>query len=140
MVVVDVEDRGAVAAPQEVDRHPVDVAAVEEDHGSIDEVDRRLVEHLLQRQEPILDRQGELLRGEEHDRVLAELGEDSVERQERAEGVAVGALVGGEQEALPVAQLGDHAVDVRRQLHRRAVHPSSSSSRESRTPRSGPSS
>ena len=63
----------ALVAVQEVDRHAVDVAAVEEDQHAVDDVGRRLVEDLLEGQEPVLDRQRELLGGEEHDRVLAEL-------------------------------------------------------------------
>ena len=85
---------------EEVDRHPVDVAAVEEDDRAVGHVGGRLVEDLLQRQEAVLDRQRELLRREEHHRVLAELGQQVVHAEQRAERVAVGALVGGEQEAV----------------------------------------
>ena len=137
VVVVDVEHPGAVAL-QELDRHPVDVAAVEEDQGAVDDVGGRLVEDLLERQEAVLDRERELLRGEEHHRVLAELAEHVVHRQQRAERVAVGALVGGEQEALAGAQRVDRAVEVGGR-GRRAGH-SASSRRPRRTPRSGPSS
>ena len=98
---------------EEVDRHAVDVAAVEEDHGAVGHVGRRLVEDLLQRQEAVLDRQRELLRRHEHHRVLAELGEQVVHAEQRAERVAVGALVGGQQEAVAVAQLGGDPLDRR---------------------------
>ena len=98
--MVDVEDV-RVVAPQEVGRHPIDVPAVEEDDHAVDDVDRRLVEHALQRQEAILDRERKLLRRQEHDRVLAELAEDAVHGQKRAERIAVRALVGCEQEAIP---------------------------------------
>ena len=98
---------------EEVDRHAVDVAAVEEDHGAVGHVGRRLVEDLLERQEAVLDRQRELLRRHEHHRVLAELGEQVVHAEQRAERVAVGALVGGEEEAVAVAQLGDDPLDLR---------------------------
>ena len=74
--------------------------------GAVGHVGRRLVEDLLQRQEAVLDRQRELLRRQEHHRVLAELGEQVVHAQQRAERVAVGALVGGQQEAVADAQLG----------------------------------
>ena len=127
---------------EEVDRHPVDVAAVEEDDGAVGHVGRRLVEDLLQRQEAVLDRQRELLRREEHHRVLAELGQQLVHAQQRAEGVAVGALVGGQQEAVARAQLGgdrsrsDVATPVASLMRRlRLVRVgSSSSSCEIRTP------
>src|SRR5262249_18752421 len=70
-----------------------------------------LVEDLLQRQEAILDRQRELLRREEHHRVLAHLRQQMVHTEQRAERVAVGPLVGGEQEALAVADLLRHPLD-----------------------------
>ncbi len=111
VVVVDVDQPGARAL-QELDRHPVDVAAVEEDERAVDDVGGRLVEDLLERQEAVLDRQRELLRGQEHHRVLAELLEDVVHRQQRAERVAVRALVGGEQEAVGRAQLVDDEVEI----------------------------
>ena len=111
VVVVDVDDVVA-AVGEEVDRHAVDVAAVEEDDGAVGHVGRRLVEDLLQRQEAVLDRQRELLRGEEHHRVLAELGQQLVHAQQRAERVAVGALVGGQQEAVAGAQLGADPLEV----------------------------
>ena len=103
--------------------------------GAVGHVGRRLVEDLLQRQEAVLDRQRELLRRHEHHRVLAELGEDLVQAEQRAEGVAVGALVGGQQEAVAVAQLGGDALEVGgRDLRDRAHSSSSSSSSEMRTP------
>ena len=103
VVVIDVDHLGAVR-PEEVDRHPVDVPAVQEDHDPIVDVGRRLVEDLLERQEAVLDRQRELLRRQEHHRVLAERLEDPVGGEQRAERVAVGVLVGGQQE--PVALRG----------------------------------
>ena len=144
VVVVDVEDRRAVAL-QELDGHPVDVAAVEEDERAVDDVGGRLMEDLLERQEAILDRERELLRRQEHHRVLAELAEDLVHRQQRAERVAVRALVRGEQEALAGADLLDDLVERGRgrRVHRSSSGSSpgsSSSSRVSRAARSGPSS
>ena len=112
VVVVDVDDRVA-ALGEEIDRHAVDVAAVEEDDGAVGHVGRRLVEDLLQRQEAVLDRQRELLGAEEHHRVLAELGQQLVHAQQRAEGVAIGTLVGGQQEAIAGAQLGADPLQVR---------------------------
>ena len=137
MVVIDVHDAGPVT-PQELDRHPVDVAAVQEDEGPIDDVRGRLVEDLLERQKAVLDRKGELLRVEEHDRVLAQLAQHVVHREQRSERVAVRALMGGEQEALARAQRLDDAIEIGGH-GRRAGH-SESSSLPSRTARSGPSS
>ncbi len=139
-MVVDVQDAGAIAL-EEVDRHAIDVSAVEEDERAIDDVGGWLVEDVGERQEAVLDRERELLRIEEHHRVLAELGEDVVHRQQRAKGVAVGALVGGQQEAVPGTQRVDRLIDAGRQ-RRRFTHSSSSpwsssSSRYARrTPRS----
>ena len=130
VVVVDVDDEVA-AVGEEVDRHAVDVAAVEEDHGAVGHVGRRLVEDLLERQEAVLDRQRELLRRHEHHRVLAELGEQVVHAEQRAERVAVGALVGGEQEAVAVAQLGGDPLDLRRHGAGRLAHSASASSSSS---------
>ena len=81
------------------------LAAVEEHDRAIGEVCGRLVEDLLEREEAIFDRQRKLLLGEEHHRVLAELGEDLVQREHRAERIAVRPLVSGDQEALAIAQL-----------------------------------
>ena len=130
MVVVDVDEE-VVAVGEEVDRHAVDVAAVEEDHGAVGHVGRRLVEDLLQGQEAVLDRQRELLRRHEHHRVLAELGEQVVHAEQRAERVAVRALVGGEQEALARAQLGDYLLDPGSGRHAHLTHSSSASSSSS---------
>ena len=58
-------------ALEEVDRHPVDVAAVEEHQRAVGDVRRRLVEDVGQGQEAVLERQRELLRRQEHHRVLA---------------------------------------------------------------------
>jgi hypothetical protein len=137
VVVVEVQDGAAVPAPQELDRHPIDVPAVEEDHGAVDDVHRRLVEDLLERQEPVLDRQRKLLRRQEHHRVLAELRQQPVQREQRPQGVAVGALVRGEQELLAVAQLRHHGVDHVGSDRLVDRHSRPSSSRESLIPRSG---
>ena len=133
VVVVDV-DAEVVARGEELDRHPVDVAAVEEDDRAVGHVGRRLVEDLLQRQEAVLDRQRELLRRHEHHRVLAELGQQVVHAEQRAERVAVGALVGGEQEAVAGAQLGGDPLDLGGGDAGPRSSPSSSSSSSSRDP------
>ncbi len=63
----------------------------------------------VERQEAVLVRQRQLVGRHEHDRVLAQRGEDAVHRHQRAERVAVGMLVGDEQEALRRPQLVEHA-------------------------------
>ncbi len=140
VVVVDV-DHEVAAGAEELDRHAVDVAAVEEDDGPVGHVRRRLVEDLLERQEAVLDRQRELLRGEEHHRVLAERGQQVVHAEQRAERVAVGSLVGGQQEAVARAQLGGDALessasadDLAHRASSESDAGSSSSSSETRTP------
>ena len=66
---------------------------------------------------------------------LPSWAEQVVHAQQRAEGVAVGPLVGGEQEAVARAQLGGDQLDVGgRQSGRLPGHPCSSSRREIRTP------
>ena len=107
VVVVEVDDVRALAL-EEVDRHAVDVPAVEEEERSVLDVGGRLVEDVGERQEAVLERKRELLGVEEHHRVLAELAEDAVHREERAERVAVGPLVRREQEAVA---LGDRLCD-----------------------------
>ena len=134
VVVVDVDDE-LPPSREEVERHAVDVAAVEEDDGAVRHVGGRLVEDLLEGKEAVLDRERELLRGEEHHRVLAELGEQVVHAEQRAERVAVGALVGGEQEAVVGAQLGGDLVEALSEpLTRLRAHVLDSSRREMRTP------
>ena len=104
VVVVDVEDAGVVSL-EPIRRHPIDVSAVEEDDDTIGEVGGRLVEDLLQRQEPILDGKRELLRRQEHHRVLSGLAKHVVHREQRAQGVPVRVLVRREQEPLAGADL-----------------------------------
>ena len=119
---------------QEVHRHAVDVAAVEEDHHPVGHVGRRLVEDLLERHEAVLDRQRELLRRQEHHRVLAQRPEDLVHGQQGAERVAVRVLVGGEQEA--VARRGSPRRPARGPSSPVRGSVISSSRRERRAPRS----
>jgi hypothetical protein len=110
VVVVDVEDVEPVGL-EEVHRHAVDVPAVEEhDRPLRDVVGRRAHEVAVQRQPAVLPRQRELVGRHVHQRVLAELAEDAVHREQRPEGVAVGVLVRREQQLLGSAQLGDHLV------------------------------
>ena len=107
VVVVDVEDVQPVGL-EEVDRHAVDVAAVEEDDRPLGHVVGRGARQPLERPAAVLPRQRELVRRHEHQRVLAELLEDPVHRQQRAERVAVRVLVRGQQQLVRAAQLGQH--------------------------------
>jgi hypothetical protein len=109
VVVVDVEDVRALAL-ERVGRVAVDVAAVEEHDRALREIGRRLGDEVLDLQERVLVGQRELVGGHVGDRVLAERGQHELHPRERAERVAVGVLVGREQEALRaldrVEQLG----------------------------------
>ena len=80
----------------------------------------------------VLPGQRELVRRHVHQGVLAELRQDAVHREQRAESVAVGVLVGGEEELVRGAQLVDHLVLFGGDAH---ASPSSKSS-EMRIPRS----
>jgi hypothetical protein len=93
---------------EEVDRHAVDVAAVEEDDRALGHVVGRGARQPLERPATVLPRQRELVRRHEHQRVLAELLEEPVHRQQRAERVAVRVLVRGQQQLVRAAQLGQH--------------------------------
>ena len=104
VVVVDVHDAHAGAA-QELDRHAVDVAAVEEDDQALLEVGRRLAEDVVERHVPVLARQRELVLRHEHHRVLAELLEDELHRAQRAQRVAVRVLVRRQEELVGGAEL-----------------------------------
>ena len=66
------------------------------------------MEDLLQGQEAVLDGKRKLLCGEEHHRVLAELGQDVVQGEQRAERVSVRALVARQQEAITGLKLLGH--------------------------------
>jgi hypothetical protein len=130
VVMVDVEDVEALDL-QEVHRHPVDVAAVEEDDRALGHVGRRLADQPLEVQAAVLPRQRELVRRHVHQRVLAELLQDRVHREQRAERVAVGVLVRREEELVRAAELPHHLF-----LFGGDAHSSSSRSSEMRIPRS----
>jgi hypothetical protein len=132
VVVVDVEDVEAVGL-QEVDRHAVDVAAVEEDDRALGHVLRRSADEPVEVEAAVLPRQRELVRRHVHQRVLAELREDAVHREQRAECVAVRILVCGEEELVGGAQLTDHLLLLGGDAH---VSSLSSRSSEMRIPRS----
>ena len=112
VVVVDVEDVRVVAA-EEVDRHPVDVSAVEKDDRSLVGVIWKLVHDFFERKMAILVRKWTLGGRHEHHRVLAQLLEDLVHREERSERVPVGILVCRQQELLTEQQLGDDLFSMR---------------------------
>ena len=93
-------------------RYPVDVAAVEEYDGAVGHVGGRFGKTSSSCHEAVLDRQRELLGREEHHGVLAELGEQHGDAEQRAERIAVGALVRRQQEALVVAEAGSYGLEV----------------------------
>jgi hypothetical protein len=130
VVVVDVEDVEP-GGLEEVDRHPVDVPAVEEDDRALGNVVRRRPHEPLEVKPAVLPRQRELVRRHVHERVLAELFEDRVRGEQRAERVAVGVLVGGQQQLVRRAELADDVF-----LLGRDGHWSSSRSSVIRIPRS----
>ena len=103
VMVVDVED-AAARALERGGRRAVDVPAVQEHEDAIAEVVGRLGDEPVELDEAVLVRQRELVGGQERDRVLAERGQHLLHRGERADGVAVRALVRGEQELVVLAQ------------------------------------
>jgi hypothetical protein len=116
VVVVDVDDVHAVAL-EEVDRHPVDIPAVQEHHGALAQIGRWFVLHLVERHLAVLPWQRELVRSEEHHRVLSELLEHLVHAEQGAERVAVGVLVRRQEELLRRAQLLENGVYLDRHAH-----------------------
>jgi hypothetical protein len=116
VVVVDVEDVQA-GGLEEVHRHAVDVAAVEEDDRALGHVLGRCAHEAVEVEPAVLPWQRELVRRHVHQRVLAELREDAVHRQQRPERVAVRVLVSGEEELVGGAQLADHLVLFGRDAH-----------------------
>ena len=72
------------------------------------EVVGQLGDELGQHEEAVLVGQRELVRGEERDRVLAQAAEHVLHGGQGPEGVAVGVLVRGEDEAVAVAQRVEH--------------------------------
>ncbi len=107
-----------------VDRHPVDVPAVQEEQGAVLDVSRGLVEDVRERKEAVLEGERELLSVEEHHRVLPELGQDSVGRQERAECIPVRPLVGRKEKSVPVRDRRSDRLEVRADGFRGGGHSS----------------
>ena len=116
MVVVDVQ-HVQVPPVQEVDGSAVDVAAVEEHDRAVAHVVGQLVPHTVEAHALVLVGQRELVRGEEHHGVLAELLEHEVHAEQRSERVAVRVLVGREKELLGPAQLFDQCVALGQEAH-----------------------
>src|SRR5207302_3699430 len=107
VVVVDVHDP-RIRAAQELDRHPVHVPAVEEHHQAVLQVRGRLQEHVVEGHVTVLARERELVPRHEHHGVLAQLLQDQLHRAQRAEGVAIRVLVGGQEELVGGADLVEH--------------------------------
>ena len=100
VVVVDVDDHRVA----DVDGVAVEVAAVQEDDRALRDVLGDVGDQPVELKERVLVGQRELVAADEHQRVLAERLQHPLQRDERAERVAVGAAVRHEREALPVAQ------------------------------------
>jgi hypothetical protein len=109
VVVVDVEKVRA-RMPECLGRVALDVAAVQEHDRALVDVPGGLGHKPLQRQEAVLLRQRQVALGDEHEAVLADLGQDALHRHQRADGVAVGVLMGDDDELVGVTQFGEHSV------------------------------
>jgi hypothetical protein len=109
VMVVDVDDPRARAL-ERVGGVAVDVPAVQEDDRAVPEVGRGLGDQAVELDEPVLVGQRELVGGHEHQRVLAQPAQQAVHADERAERVAVGVLVRGEQEAVVAADGREHLI------------------------------
>ncbi len=123
VVMVDVQQVRAVA--QHACGVAVDVAAVEEHHRALRDVRRRQPDEAVEREEAVLARQRQIVRRDEHRRVLAQRLQQPVHPHQRAERVAVGILVRGEHEALVLADAREHQLarlrDGRGLAHRGAL-------------------
>ena len=108
----------------EVDRVAVDVAAVQEDVDALAERPRAARRRALEVEEAVLVGQRELVGVDVHHRVLAQGDEHRLHGDERAQRVAVGVLVGDEQEAVVLADLLEHAVAAGQDGVRRSPSPS----------------
>ncbi len=135
VVVIDVQQARAVA--QHARGVAVDVAAVEEHDGALGDVRGRLLDEAVEREQAVLERQRQIVRGDEHLAVLAERAQQPLHRDERAERVAVGVLVRGQHEALVLAQAGEHQLarllDRERVGHQLPISSISSSTRNARS-------
>ena len=107
--MVDVQDVEAVL-PEEVDRHAVDVAAVEEHDRALRDVVGSGPDEALEVEAAVLPRQRELVRRHVHHRVLAELLEDQVGREQGTQRVAVRVLVGSQEKLVGFPQLRQHLI------------------------------
>src|SRR3954453_15489601 len=112
MVMGDVEDVSALPA-QEIDRHTVDVAAVEEDDNAVADVLGGGAENPFELHRAVFVGQRKLVGGHIHRRVLAHLLKDQMHAEQRAEGVAVGGLVGRQEQLVGSAELLHHLIHLR---------------------------
>ena len=122
---------GACSSERRVRADALLVRAVERDQHALGGVVRRLAPQAVERHEAVLLRQRRVA-VEVHRAVLAERVEGELDREQRAERVAVGVLVGDEEEAVVRAE----RVRDRPQVTRRLSGASSSISWVMRTPRS----
>jgi hypothetical protein len=97
VVVVEVQKMAAVA--QDARGVAVDVAAVQEHHGAVGDVRRRRLDQAVEREDAVLDRQRQIMRRDEHLRILPERRQQALHADQRAERVTVGILMCGQHEA-----------------------------------------
>ena len=106
VVVVDVQQ--ARAAAKHARGVAVDVAAVEEHDGALGDVGGRRLNRAAQVEHAVLGRQRQVVAGDEDVGLLPNRAEQLLHADERAEGVAVGVLVGGEDELRVMADVLEH--------------------------------
>ncbi len=107
VMMVDVE-HGTVRTLADLDRVAVDVAAVQVDHRAAVEILGKLGSHVADVQERVLVRQRQVGAVHHHHRVLAELAQQGIDGDQRAERVTIRALVGEQTETVGLL---DHACD-----------------------------
>ena len=108
VVVIDVDQHLDVA--QRRKGVAIEVAAVEEDHRAAREVLGGGGAEAIEAEEPVLVWQRKLVGSDQDHRVLAARPQHARHRDQRPERVAVGVLVGDHDEALAVADVGDHVL------------------------------
>src|ERR1022692_3624702 len=100
-LVVDVQQMRAML--EYSGRIAIDVAAVEHHDGALPDVLRGDLDRVLQRWAAVLARERQVACRDEHLRVLTERGQEAVHTDQRAERVAVGILVRGDDKASSLA-------------------------------------
>ena len=116
MVVVDVDDEQCTIEHDRIRSEPIRLRAVDRDENALLRVVRERAPKLVQLHEPVLPRQRRLA-VEVHDDVLAELTQRERCREQRAESVTVGILMGRDEEAV----VGAKRLGNRLQVSRRAL-------------------